>query len=71
MPHITVRAVDAQPRSPRIDAAEPVSGNIVAKVAVGLGGPDTVTVGALATGPGCDPLSEDTVSTTENLGVMA
>lgn len=54
-----------------MDTAEPVAGKIVAKVAVGLGGPDTVTVGALATGTGCDPLSEDTLSTMENLGEMA
>lgn len=65
---MTVRTVDAHPWSPRIDTAEPVAGNIVAKVAVGLGAPDTVTVGALATGPGCDP---DTLLTMENLGEMA
>ena len=68
---MTVKAVEAQPRSPRIVTAEPVSGNIVAKVAVGLGGPETVTVGALATGAACDPLSEETLSTMENLGEMA
>ena len=63
--------MDAQPRIPSIDAAEPVSGNAVAKVAVGLGAPDTVTVGTLATGLGWVPLSEDTVLTMENLGEMA
>lgn len=71
MPHMAVRAVDVQPRSPCIDTAEPMSGNIVAKVPVGLGAPETVAVGALGIGPGCDPLSEDTVLTMENLGEMA
>lgn len=43
-------------------------GNVVAKVAVGLGAPDTVTVGAPATGLGWDP--EDMVLTMENWGEM-
>ena len=51
--------------------AEPVSGNVVAKVAVGLGAPDTVTVGTLAIGLGWVPLSADTLLTMENLGEMA
>lgn len=63
--------MDAQPRIPNEEMAEPVSGKLVAKVAVGLGAPDTVTVGALAIGPGWDPLSEDTLLTMENLGEMA
>lgn len=64
---MTVRVMDAQPRSPRMDTAEPVAGNTVAKVAVGLGGPVTVTVGALPIAEGCE---EDTLVTTENLGEM-
>ena len=43
----------------------------MAKVAVGLGAPDTVTVGALAIGPGWVPLSAETLLTMENLGEMA
>lgn len=60
--------MDAQPR-PSIDMAALVAGNVVAKVAVGLGAPDRVTVGALDTGLGWDP--EDTVLTTANWGEMA
>jgi len=71
IPHTTVRAVDAQPRIPSEETAEPVSGNVVAKVAVGLGAPDTVTVGTLAIGPGWVPLSAGTLLTIENLGEMA
>lgn len=43
----------------------------MAKVAVGLGAPDTVTVGTLATGLAWVPLSAGTVLTMENLGEMA
>jgi len=51
--------------------AEPVSRNVVAKVVVGSGTPDTVTVGALAIGPGQVPLSAGTLLTVKNLGEMA
>ena len=52
IPHEIVRTVDAQPRIPRKEMAEPVSGKFVAKVAVGLGAPDMVTVGTFGTGLG-------------------
>ena len=70
-PHATVRAVYAPPRIPNKAVAEPVSGNAVAKVAVGLGGPETVTVGALATGVGGVAAFAGRLLTMENLGEMA